>query len=295
MKIDNSRESAVQNGKWSSPGASFYDKLMEEENWKSLLNEAYLVAPDKGIRNTEDERTSFSASGCKYPHHEIRGGKLVVSVPGIRAAYSRAAQQGILNGDVKSHLEKHIRELGMQDSFKSSKMSWNESVDSDDMDFVNKVVALERKILDGEITYDEVKKSLDDLEQQYGKDVFPGFILKKKPKPWSRKYLNELNEKRMAGATSKEFILHLAEVSDYVHKQEAAAKAVAGTAGVVGGAVLTNKLVKHIKKKQDAKKSKRMNSDYKSIKESIDTSEALGIIDESSANELHELIDFIYS
>ena len=111
MKIENRREYSVS-GKWGKPSSAFYDALMEEDNWKSLLNEAFLISNDD-IKNTEEEVTSFASSGCKYPHHVIKNGKLVVHVNGVRAAYARAKQMGIYKGEVKSHIDKHYKECGL--------------------------------------------------------------------------------------------------------------------------------------------------------------------------------------
>ena len=150
LEIDNSAASAIKTGKWNAPGAAFYDQLLnsfhyggkipedaEELNkciregkyrtWVQYLEEAYLIAPVKKIHNSPHGVTPFSRSGCKYPHHVIKGNKLVLSVPGIKAAYARALQMGVLKGDVKKHLERHIHELGLEVSFKSGALSWNEA------------------------------------------------------------------------------------------------------------------------------------------------------------------------
>lgn len=110
MKINNSADSSVS-GVWQNPGARLYDALMGQDNYMSLLNEAYLTGPKEEIHNTESDRTSFSASGFGYPHHVIRNGQLVIHRAGLRAAYSRAAQQGIVSGEVEEHLKRHYREL----------------------------------------------------------------------------------------------------------------------------------------------------------------------------------------
>lgn len=134
LKINNTKDAAVKTGKWSNPGAKFYDKLLDSHDsrwnhngrnvfpedevakewdyWPDFLKEAYLIAPVKDIKNTPYGRTPFSSSGCKYPHHVIRNGELVLSVPGIKAAYARAKQQGVYKGELKTHLERHIKELG---------------------------------------------------------------------------------------------------------------------------------------------------------------------------------------
>lgn len=126
LEIDNSKESAVQ-GKWKNPGASFYNQLLNagwvpEGNHPDMdkcifphqyLEEAYLIAPIKKIKYGPYGTTPFSRSGCKYPHHTIKGNKLVVHIDGLKAAYSRAKQMGEFKGKVKDHLEKHYKELGL--------------------------------------------------------------------------------------------------------------------------------------------------------------------------------------
>lgn len=107
MEIDNSKDSAIHGGKWGKPNSSFYDKLIKEDNYKSLINEAFLIHGDV------NKDRKYSSSGCKYPHHSIKNGKLVVNEAGVRAAYNRAKQMGVYHGKVKSHLEEHIKELGI--------------------------------------------------------------------------------------------------------------------------------------------------------------------------------------
>ena len=139
LEIDNSKEAAVQ-GKWKNPGASFYNQLLNA-GWvpegdspnmdecistHQYLEEAYLIAPINKIRYGPYGQTPFSRSGCKYPHHTIKGDKLVVHIDGLKAAYSRAKQMGECKGKVKDHLEKHYKELGL---YEGSKMQLGESVD----------------------------------------------------------------------------------------------------------------------------------------------------------------------
>lgn len=111
ITIDNSKDSSVS-GVWSNPGAGMYDRILESSNYQALLKEAYLVAPVGRIKNTENDKTSFSASGMGYPHHVIRGDKLVLHRAGLRAAFSRGRQQGIVSGEVEAHLKRHYREMG---------------------------------------------------------------------------------------------------------------------------------------------------------------------------------------
>lgn len=150
LTINNSKKSAVKSGTWKDPGAKFYDTLMwaydnrwvadgrntlpeekESKNWhywQDFLKEAYLKAPVSKITNKGPYgMTPFARSGCKYPHHAIRNGNLVVSVPGLKAAYTRVCQMHELKGDIKEHLERHIKELGIQASFHDGMLSWNEA------------------------------------------------------------------------------------------------------------------------------------------------------------------------
>jgi len=112
ITIDNRKESTTT-GQWSNPGAKLYDDILKASNWKTVLEETYLIAPTSKITNNPRERTTYSSSDVGYPHHVIRNGKLVVHVAGLRASYSRAKQQGIFRGEVKAHLERHYKELGL--------------------------------------------------------------------------------------------------------------------------------------------------------------------------------------
>ena len=72
------------------------------------------------------------------------------------------------------------------------------------------------KILKGEIRTPEVEKELDRISKQYGDDCFNSYEVHKKAKPWNKDYLDELELLGTSGASSKEYYLHLAEVSDYL-------------------------------------------------------------------------------
>lgn len=126
MVIDNKKESAVS-GAWSNPGASLYNQILNQDNYKTILKEAYLIAPvDKIYKGPHGERPSFSASGISYPHHVIRDGKLVIHEAGLRAAYSRAEQQGIVKGEVEAHLIRHYKEMGWYKESTISEMEQSE-------------------------------------------------------------------------------------------------------------------------------------------------------------------------
>ncbi len=151
LKINNSKKAAVQISKtrklsdqWKDPGAKLYnqllgaqhivgnkipedekelDKLIKEGkylSWNNYLEEAYMIAPIKDIKNSPYGVTPFNRSGCKYPHHVIKNGELVVSIPGLRAAYICARNQGVLvnhtpeNKNIVAHFNRHFKELGLK-------------------------------------------------------------------------------------------------------------------------------------------------------------------------------------
>lgn len=149
LEIDNSKKSSIASGGWSDPGAKLYDQLLQSyyyvggiptdgrsmdraikegkyKQWYDFLEEAYLIAPIKDIKNSPYGVTPYTRSGCKYPHHVIKNGKLVVSIPGIKAAYARAKQAGIFKGNVKEHLERHYKEMGI---YQGSTMQINEKIE----------------------------------------------------------------------------------------------------------------------------------------------------------------------
>jgi len=79
-------------------------------------------------------------------------------------------------------------------------------------------------IINGKYTLNDVKKKIQDYESQYGLDFFADYYVEKKDTSWDRAYLKELEIKCMTGMASKQFILHLAEVSEYVHTHEQSEK-----------------------------------------------------------------------
>ena len=65
----------------------------------------------------------------------------------------------------------------------------------------------------------QVKLIIKYVENKYGSDFFEDYDVKKEPQEkWTEEYLKELEIKSMAGLSSKQFILYLSEVSDFVHE-----------------------------------------------------------------------------
>ena len=215
LEIDNSAEAAVKSGRWKNPGSSFYYKILNsfrildeskddedvdkyDFDFKKVLKEAYLIAPVEKIKNSPYGITPYSQSGCKYPHHVIKNGKLVVSVPGIQAAYARAKQQGIFKGDVKSHIEKHYKELGLDMStMTESKDPIQEEIDLN-FDFIQKYI---ESTLGVKFVHDDVMmESVDDIvdKEQYIKETFDWMdeILYESDEEYNRK-IDKENDKFM--------------------------------------------------------------------------------------------------
>lgn len=77
-----------------------------------------------------------------------------------------------------------------------------------------------RDIIDGKYTLDQVEKIIQELEAEYGEGFFEKYDVPKEEKPWNRETLKKLETDSLVGTCSKPFILHLAEVSEYVHEKE---------------------------------------------------------------------------
>ena len=160
ISIDNSKESAVS-GEWSNPGQKLFKPIVESSNAKSLLKEAYLIGD---YSDNEYEITKF-----KYPHHVVRDGKLVVHKDGLQAAFQRAAQQGIVKGEVKSHLLKHYHELGLDTEnfaeFGFSEDEFNQYFAEDYKQDEGEKVEDEKKVAEAETVEPEKEEKVEEAEQ----------------------------------------------------------------------------------------------------------------------------------
>lgn len=154
ISIDNSKEAATS-GEWSNPGQKLFKPITEASNAKSLLKEAYLIGD---FSDNEYEITKF-----KYPHHVVRDGKLIVHKDGLQSAFSRAAQQGIVKGDVKSHLLKHYHELGLDTQnfaeFGLSQDEFNQYFAEDYKQDEGENVEEEKKVTEAEVAETRVEEA----------------------------------------------------------------------------------------------------------------------------------------
>jgi hypothetical protein len=104
IEIDNSMESASMEKSWGDVDKTkLRNDLMEATNSSELVKEAYLIVED----NWEDT----PSEALKYPHHELRGDKLIVSRDGAQTALSFLMRTDPENTEAKDHLKRHYREL----------------------------------------------------------------------------------------------------------------------------------------------------------------------------------------
>lgn len=107
IHIDNSKKAAVESDKWNPNIKELVEAARESSKPKTLLNELFLVVPDDFDHSPISE--------FKYPHHQLVDGKCVLDRKGVIAAYSRAKQQDVYDGEIKEHIDRHRKELGLID------------------------------------------------------------------------------------------------------------------------------------------------------------------------------------
>jgi lipocalin len=99
--INNSIELANLNGKWYSINkTALREKIMNASNSKSLIEEAYLIV--------DEENDLYS-----YPHHQLKGDKLILHKAGLEATFSRLMTKDPNNSAAIDHLKRHYEELGL--------------------------------------------------------------------------------------------------------------------------------------------------------------------------------------
>lgn len=92
------------------------------------------------------------------------------------------------------------------------------------MSAVDEQIELSSKILRGEISYAEVEKELDRISGQYGENCFNSYTVKKIPKPWSFKTIDDLKILSASGASSRGFYEYMAEVCEEVYSKKTSNK-----------------------------------------------------------------------
>ena len=88
------------------------------------------------------------------------------------------------------------------------------------MSAVDKRIELIEQILNDKININDVYKEIKKMEEVYGEEAFIKTKYVEKKKPWSNEYYQELRKLANSGASSKEFIIHLALVRDDLKKKK---------------------------------------------------------------------------
>ena len=86
-------------------------------------------------------------------------------------------------------------------------------------DFYSDLNSLVNSITEGKANYYQTERRIEEIKERYGNDVFPSFTFEKQPRPWTKEYLMSLLKRNVTGACSEDFILHIAEVNDYVNSK----------------------------------------------------------------------------
>lgn len=100
-------------------------------------------------------------------------------------------------------------------------------------DFFDEINMLVGDIINHNADSVQVKARIDGLKKQYGEDSFSSINFEKKPLPWDEAYLRELREKNVTGACSEEFLLHMAEVSDYLSARKGRTSSIVAGVAIV--------------------------------------------------------------
>ena len=94
----------------------------------------------------------------------------------------------------------------------------NVSQNGDNGNHIDEQINMVNDIINGKINRKQVERKIDQMIHKYGKDSFDSYPVKRKDKSeWNEEHLHELENLSNSGASSIEFYLYMAEVSDYVH------------------------------------------------------------------------------
>lgn len=99
--------------------------------------------------------------------------------------------------------------------------------------FYNELNRLINDILEQKISQKEVYQKIRGLKESYGEDVFPEFAFVPEEKPWNKDYMAKLKKMSITGACSEQFILHIAEVSEYLYKRRKVKYICVSVAGII--------------------------------------------------------------
>lgn len=100
-------------------------------------------------------------------------------------------------------------------------------------EFLDEVDVLVNDIINHDVNLSETQARIDVLKNKYGEDSFPSINFEKKAQPWDEAYLKELKVKNVTGACSEEFLIHMAEVSDYLSAKKQKSTTIAIVTAIV--------------------------------------------------------------
>ena len=84
--------------------------------------------------------------------------------------------------------------------------------------FTDELCELVKEITLGTCPKRRVRKALDAIQSNNPDETFEHYKFERKEKPWDLAYLKELEELFYYGASSREFIEYMAEVSDEIYR-----------------------------------------------------------------------------
>lgn len=90
--------------------------------------------------------------------------------------------------------------------------------------FTDELSDLVQKIVSGKVSKQQVCYALDSIKENNPDEKFVHFQPERKDKPWNYSYLKELEDLFYYGASSREFIEYMAEVSCEVYRAKRAKK-----------------------------------------------------------------------
>lgn len=87
-------------------------------------------------------------------------------------------------------------------------------------DSVNARCNFIRNAMAGNYTVAEAEAELERMEHEYGEQAFLLGTVPRKPRPWTKKDLNDLEKEVIAGAGSREMLSYMAEMGAEVRQNE---------------------------------------------------------------------------
>lgn len=151
IKIDNSKNSAINQQSWNVDTGAYFRKCKEASNARAVFNEAYLIT------TIPTNIADVIEADAKYPHHVFEGETMVVSYAGVKAAAQRLGANDANNASAKAHLRKHYRALGLEMPALLMPSGENNACKSKEMN----ACKTEKNSLNGVMSVDEMEKALE--------------------------------------------------------------------------------------------------------------------------------------